>query len=341
MVLGACSRSAPPPQPAPPGRVDRSAPVASAEAGPRAQLPAGSWESWDVNATEQWLLFRESPKPVGVLLFVHGGPGMPTSVLSSVFDAPYLEHFHVVHWDQRGAGRSSLPLPPLADLTVATYVGDAAVVTDGLRTRWPDLPLVVAGHSWGSIVAAELAAAHPEHVDHLVLMGTVVDVPAMQQLQFETLVARGVPPQTLGSPPWDSLGKIIPVTRAIADAGGSLGSLEPEFGAMLEASVDYTDDDRRAMGRGSQHTIEGLWPVVAAWRAPSADARFEMPVTFVHGAEDLSTPLSLVVDYHARIDAERGKAIFVRPNAAHFVMWEDNVTVARILREQVVGLPRR
>ena len=299
-------------------------------------LPPGSWESWDINETEQWLLFREASEPVGVLVFVHGGPAMPTSVFSSMFDAPYLEHFHVVHWDQRGAGRSAVSLPPVEDLTIATYVSDAAAVVRGLRERWPDLPQVVAGHSWGSIVAAELAAAHPKLVDHLVLMGTVVDVPAMQALQFDHLVSAGVSPQTIGSPPWDTLAKIIPVTGAIEEAGGSLGALGPTFDAMIGGSVDYTNDDRRAMGQGSRHTLPTLWPAVAAWRGPAGQARFEMPVTFVHGADDLSTPLSLVRDYQARLDAKRGKDIFVRPGVAHFVMWEDNVAVARILYEQVI-----
>ena len=342
-TVAACSGDHTPPArgPTAPPDLVRATPIVEPAAtappdAPREQLPPGVWESWDVNETKQWLLFREAPQPDGVILFVHGGPAMPTSVFSSSFDGPYLEHFHVAHWDQRGAGRSSLPLPPVQDLTIATYMRDAAVVARRLHARWPDLPLVVAGHSWGTVVAAELAAAHPEQVDHLVLMGTVVDVPAMQTVQFEQLVARGVSEQTIGAPPWDTLAKIIPVTRAVDEAGGSLGELGPHFGAMITASVDYTDDDRRAMGQGSRHTLPTLWPAVAAWRGPSGGAGFEMPVTFIHGADDLSTPLSLVIDYHARLDAKAGKDIFVRPGVAHFVMWEDNVAVARLLYEQVM-----
>lgn len=312
----------------------------------RQQLPPGSWEAWDINGTTQWLLFRaprvekhnthDEPHTVaGVLLFVHGGPGMPMSVFSSVFDAPYLEHFRVVHWDQRGAGRSTTAAGPSDELTIATYVADAAAVAARLRRRWPALPLVVAGHSWGSIVANELARSTPQHVDHLVLMGTVVDVPAMQRVQFDQLVERGVPPDSIGPPPWDSLSTIVPVARAIADVGGSLGRLAPDFARIVAESVDYSDADRRLMGQGSAETLRRLWPVVATWSGPATDGPFAMPVTLIHGARDLSTPLSLVQEYYAKIESDGGKALFVRPGAAHFVMWEHNVEVARLLFERV------
>src|SRR5438445_12624179 len=62
-------------------------------------------EQLEINRTKQWVLYSGNDQGP-ILLFVHGGPGSPLMMFSSAFDKELRKKFLVVHWDQRGAGKS-------------------------------------------------------------------------------------------------------------------------------------------------------------------------------------------------------------------------------------------
>jgi 3-oxoadipate enol-lactonase len=79
--------------------------------------------------------------------------------------SPLNDHFDVVHYDQRGLGRTSKPAGPY---TMAEYAADAAAIIEAFG--W-DSALIV-GTSFGGMVALNLAVDHPERVDKMVLACT-------------------------------------------------------------------------------------------------------------------------------------------------------------------------
>ncbi len=68
-----------------------------------------------VNGVEQGVFLEAGAEGSPVLLFVHGGPGMPEYWLTRRHPARLREAFTVAWWEQRGAGlsttRPSLPRP--------------------------------------------------------------------------------------------------------------------------------------------------------------------------------------------------------------------------------------
>ena len=58
-----------------------------------------SLEAVDINGDRQYLLIRGKDKTTPVLLFLHGGPGMPAMYLGHRFQRPLEKDFVVVHWD--------------------------------------------------------------------------------------------------------------------------------------------------------------------------------------------------------------------------------------------------
>lgn len=92
------------------------------------------------------------------MVVLHGGPG------AGGYLAPLAEGlsdaFRVLEPLQRGSGEEPL--------TVATHVADLDELLDERRVEGP--PALV-GHSWGAMLALAYAAAHPERVSCLVLIG--------------------------------------------------------------------------------------------------------------------------------------------------------------------------
>jgi proline iminopeptidase len=97
-------------------------------------------------------------------LFLHGGPGAGAGAIHRRFFDP--NHWRVVIFDQRGAGRSR-PLGELRDNTTPHLVEDIEALRRFLGIeRW-----LLFGGSWGSTLALAYAQAHPERVTGCVLRG--------------------------------------------------------------------------------------------------------------------------------------------------------------------------
>jgi len=97
-------------------------------------------------------------------LFLHGGPGAGATAVHRRFFDP--EHWRIVIFDQRGAGRST-PLGEIIDNSPAHLLADIERLRAALGIeKW-----LVFGGSWGSTLALHYAETFPQHCIGLVLRG--------------------------------------------------------------------------------------------------------------------------------------------------------------------------
>jgi proline iminopeptidase len=111
------------------------------------------------------LYFEESGRPGGApALFLHGGPGAGINPKHRRFFDP--DHYRVLLFDQRGAGRST-PHAELLDNTTDHLIDDI----EKLRRMAGVEKWLVFGGSWGSTLALAYAIRHPSRVSGLILRG--------------------------------------------------------------------------------------------------------------------------------------------------------------------------
>src|ERR1017187_8175769 len=97
-----------------------------------------SLEKIELGNLKQYVLIRSIDINNPILLFIHGGPGMPLMYLSHSFQRPLEKRFTVVQWDQRGAGKSYDPAAiPTETINVEQYIADAIQLIDTLRDKIP------------------------------------------------------------------------------------------------------------------------------------------------------------------------------------------------------------
>lgn len=107
-----------------------------------------------------------------------GGPALPISSFEQ--DLSPLSHGRtLIFFDARGAGKSQLTTDP-AQLSMARHVADVEAV----RQHFGIGEMQLVGHSWGAMVAAFYAAAHPARVDRMVLV-TPGPIEAKYDAEFE------------------------------------------------------------------------------------------------------------------------------------------------------------
>ncbi len=111
------------------------------------------------------MAWDQAGNPDGVpVVYVHGGPGAPTSPEARRLFDP--DHYRIVLFHQRGVGRST-PHADVTDNTTWHLVADMERLREQLGIeRWH-----VAGGSWGSTLSLAYAGTHPERCISLMLRG--------------------------------------------------------------------------------------------------------------------------------------------------------------------------
>lgn len=111
------------------------------------------------------MYWEESGNPDGIpVIFLHGGPGAGSSPAHRRFFDP--DHYRIVIFDQRGAGRSK-PLGVVDNNTTPHLIADIETLRRSLNIeKW-----LVFGGSWGSTLALAYGESHPEHCLGFILRG--------------------------------------------------------------------------------------------------------------------------------------------------------------------------
>ena len=261
-----------------------------------------------VNGARLW--YRVAGPAEGTpVVFLHGGPGQGSQTFAR-FAGPALERdLRMVYLDQRGSGRSERPWDDAYSLKL--LVDDL----EQLRRAWGVERIALVGHSFGTIVALEYAAEHPEHVDRIVLASAAPDLPGALDLQCVRLerldpaaYARAVTERPADLP---ARCNAFAAGKAFVDA-----NMFPDLATM--ALVEKTDAEGGLSNTGElgQALFEqGLM----TYRFARHD-RLSMPVLVVAGGSDFQTVVEPQRDLVARLPDAR---ILEYPGRGHFMFVED------------------
>jgi len=132
---------------------------------PKIRTPGGIAESGylTINHSRQYVLIRGKNVHNPVLLFLHGGPGASATALLRTYNEQLEDHFTVVYWDQRNAGKSFSARTPKEEIRVQHYVADVDTLVAYLQRRFHVPQLFLVGHSWGSRLGLYAIQRHPEN----------------------------------------------------------------------------------------------------------------------------------------------------------------------------------
>ncbi|THD81294.1 MAG: alpha/beta hydrolase [Phenylobacterium sp.] len=268
-----------------------------------------------LGGVDQWVTIRGRDEANPLILVLHGGPGSALSLLAHKVSPHWDEYFTIVHWDQRGAGRTFARngKAGCGELTIGRLVVDGIELSEELQRRFPGRPLVLLGWSWGSLLGLEMIRARPDLFAAFVGTGQVVDMVRGEQMSYfgavDRLRAKGDEraAQTLeaiGPPPYPSikaLGKqrkllVSTMPKAERQAVGGMTLrllLAPD--SKLKDMATYLAAVLFSVGR--------LWGQITEWRLADGGLAFDVPLVFLQGELDLITPTPLLTEMAAKLKA--------------------------------------
>lgn len=317
----------------------------------RGRTPQGinCLERVTINGVKQWVSIRGSNRSNPVLLFLHGGPGSANIALLRQ-QAPALEqHFVVVNWDQRGAGKSFNPLAS-EPLTLQTMQADLHALVEQLKTRFGVDQVMLVGFSWGTVLGLGYTAEHPENVSMYIAISQLVNGLEGEQLSLEytrsqaqvRADAKGmaaletIDPAVYSSAEW--LQAIQTQRKWLLRYGGvyhTRASYAHEVWSII-CAPEYSLLEFALWPLGSSRSLKQLYPEVLQVNFFENVQTVQAPVYFLAGRHDFNTPTELVVQYYKVLDAPAGKELVWFEASAHGIPWDE----PHKLQQTIIDLAR-
>ncbi len=249
------------------------------------------------------------------IIAIHGGPGVDLESIYGDF-VPLADKHVVIFYDQRGAGRSTLPRDT-AVLTAAAQIADL----DAVRRHFKIDRAILIAHSYGPLLAATYAIAHPDHVRAMVLLGAVPPHRGDFWQRFgKTLNSRMDSTQRAKSADANRrLAKGDDVRQACRDYWAI--ALRPRLAdpnrTLSELRSDLCASDPAGIRYGLTTTNRVVMASYGDWDLRPSLRSLDVPTLIVHGEQD-AIPIDLVSEWTL---IPRSRLVRV-PNAAHMLYAE-------------------
>ncbi len=304
----------------------------------------------EINGTRQGMIIQSTDVTHPVLLFLHGGPGMPEFFLNTTHPSGLEQDFTVVWWDQRGAGLSYDPDIPPDSLTVAQMIADTVAVTQYLLQRFGQEKVYLLGHSWGSFLGLQVARAAPELFHAYIGMGQVSyqlrSEVAAHRIMTEQYRARGdsaMVRKLQAAPVSMTQGPSTAYLRLRDDAMHGLGVGTTRDMATVISGVfvpvwqcrAYTLREKIRIWQGMRWSRKLLWQDFITTDLSTRVRELAVPMYFFTGRYDLTANHDLAAAFFDQISAPV-KGFYTFENSAHSPLFEEPGRARDVLRNDVL-----
>lgn len=307
-----------------------------------------------INGLEQGMIIQGKSQKNPVLLFVHGGPGMPQYWLTKTYPTGLEDYFTVSWWDHRGAGLSYHSELSPQSITVEQSVSDMLAVADYLRRRFGQDKIYLMAHSGGTYSAIKAAAQSPERFHAYIGMAQLARQLESEKETYEYMI------QQYRAAGDERMAKKLEQSRPSFD---SHAALRPYLTSLLR------DESMHELGIGTAHDMKSVLrgvvlPVMQfreytlseklnIWRgkallgaSPLREKAFEadlfvevprlgIPAYFFSGLFDYTVSRRLSKEYLVHLDAPV-KGFYTFPESAHSPVFEEPDKARHIFLEDVV-----
>lgn len=123
-----------------------------------------------------------------IVLYLHGGPGAAASAHSEKITASLEQDFMVIHWDQRGAGKTLKQNGLKQRPTLALMQSDAEELLTYILNTFHRQQIILVANSWGTSLAFHLAESKPNKISTLVAISPIVSLLSSQKSLNKILI---------------------------------------------------------------------------------------------------------------------------------------------------------
>jgi len=293
------------------------------------------------NGADHEVMIRGADRSNPIIIFVHGGPGCSEIPYVRKYQKELEKHYTIVHYDQRGSGKSYHFNEDYSNLTTDILVDDLLELTDVVTEMLDQPKALLAGHSFGTYIGLKAAAKAPEKyyayigigqmsdtisgeidglnytIEQAKLAGNDKDVQELEQMRSSIEQGEGYTPRTM--------------LRKYGGAARLIDENEDYYKGFL-LNPEYNGLDVIRYLKGVTLSQEILLAEDIKHPLPSLVQRVELPVYFVMGQYDYMTSVHAAKQYFAELEAPQ-KTFVTFEQSAHYPQFEEKEKFLEWLNE--------
>jgi len=282
-----------------------------------------------VGGVDQWIQIRGEDRDNPVLLVLHGGPGWPNAVFTHPL-RPWEQHFTVVQWDHRGAGKTLGRIGKVGsgEMTFSRRVTDAIELVEFLRNYLRKDKVILLAESMGTLTGLPLVNQRPDLFHALVVTDLYVDLARNEARKYEMTLERlrtadntkAVDSlERIGGDPtkWD-LGAWNTNMAWAFKTNLPTPNLDRKllFPLALSSPI-YTLRDLYYLFMGFQWSTGQMYDEMMNYDARRLGTQFDLPFFLFQGESDVITLTTLATEYFGEVEAPSKDVALIR-DAGHF-----------------------
>jgi pimeloyl-ACP methyl ester carboxylesterase len=302
-----------------------------------------------IGGSDQWILERSENIDHPIILFLHGGPGTSQLTLNRRNTKDLEKSFIVVNWDQRGAGKSYRAIRETGKMNIDQFVADTKELTLYLLKKFHKDRIILAGHSWGSVLGALTASRYPDLYYCYIGIGQVVNMEEGEAASYRWTLKQAIDKkdkraieklEKIGTPPYqgDWQNKTLIQRRLLGRFGGEVrASRNGAFGLVIGRLVfsrEYGFMDRINFFKGIFGSMKLLWPQLLGVNLFESVPEFKIPVYLMEGRFDQEAPSEIAERYFEVIQAPSKEMIWFE-KSAHMPNSEEKENFNRVLTDRI------
>ncbi|MCM1126278.1 MAG: alpha/beta hydrolase [Lachnospiraceae bacterium] len=299
---------------------------------------------------EQYLLIQGEDTANPVIIWLHGGPAGPESFVNYTFQKHLAEDYTFINWDQRGCGRTYFHNADkdASNETVSfeQAQADLDALVDYACNRFHVEKVIIVGHSYGTMLGSQYVLNHPEKVLAYVGVGQVVTMES-DIYSYEDALAKAI---ALG----DDTQEMEAVYQKYMEDRSlvtmmDLRNYTSEYHVAKKAANTIWEgitspymgvDDVRWFLKQAGNLEEylslnkQLFDYITAADVRDYGLAYQVPVGFITGSDDWTTPSKYVEDYYNAINAPQ-KQFFLLEECGHTPQFDSPVEFCSILKKML------
>jgi pimeloyl-ACP methyl ester carboxylesterase len=275
---------------------------------------------------EQWVTIRSQDRANPVLLILHGGPASPYTPFNSWL-GEWEQHFTVVQWDQRGAGKtfSRNGESGTGPLSFQRLAEDGLALVEYLREHLNQKKVMLLGSSVGSFIGLLMIRQRPELF--YAYVGAEQNAPGGVEASYAlTMEAMQRTSNKKGLKALQLMGadksiwtyqQFLNMNKLAIDATKDVPHMVNDL--MLPALLfapDYKMRDIKAVQAGMDYSADQLFTAMRDFDFASVGDTFPVPFFIFQGESDIITPVASAEAFLERLEAPQ-KAFVTIPQAGH------------------------
>lgn len=295
----------------------------------------------EINGIRHGMFISMTSEENPVLLFIHGGPGMPEYFMHYMYPTGLEKHFTICWMEQRGAGLSYSHTLDYTTLDTDDLLNDIKDVSEYLKDRYHKEKIFLAGHSWGTYLGLQAAASFPELFSAYIAIAQITDQKESELIAFDYMKStylelgntkkteqfNGYSDAVYNNSLVSYMGSLLR-DESMHELGiGSMRSMKSVItGIFLPSLVfpGYTVKEKLLLWKAKSrlHNESSLRIEQLDTDLSTVVRKIEIPIIFMSGKYDYTVNWELSKEYFNSLEAPR-KEFLLFENSAHSPLFEE------------------